>query len=60
MNNLMTTEELDKIWEEAMAKEERERAEWDALPEEEKKRIHDEFDEGFRERMTDNPLGNDD
>ncbi|MDE5609793.1 MAG: hypothetical protein K2I66_05365 [Bacteroidales bacterium] len=56
----MTAEELDKIWEELMTKEEEDRAAWDALSEEEKKAIHDEFDEGFRERMTDNPLGNDD
>lgn len=56
----MTAEELDKIWEEAMAKQKKDMEAWEALSEEEKKAIHDEIDEGFYARLTDNPLGNDD
>lgn len=32
----MTEEELDRIWADCKAREEREEAEWNALPEEEK------------------------
>lgn len=56
----MTSEEFEAIWARAIAKEEEDRAAWEALPEEEKKRLNEMFDEGFRARMTENPLGDDD
>lgn len=57
---IMTAEELDKIWEEAMAKQKKDIEAWESLSEEEKNAIHDEIDEGFYARITDNPFGNDD
>lgn len=54
---VMTQEELDKIWADCKAREEREEAEWEALPEEEKKRSHEMYDPAFLERISDDVTG---
>jgi len=53
----MTDEELDRIWSDCKAREERELAEWNALPEEEKKRRREMYDPAFLERISDDVTG---
>lgn len=53
----MTDEELDRIWADCKAREERELAEWNALPEEEKKRRREMYDPAFLERISDDVTG---
>ncbi len=56
----MTDEELDKEWA-LLQKYQAERdAKYNALPEEEKKRIEEELSDPFYARISDNPFGNGD
>lgn len=55
--SIMTDEELDRIWADCKAREEREKAEWEALPEEEKKRRREMYDPAFLERISDDVTG---
>lgn len=55
--NIMTDEEFDQMWERAKARDEREEAEWNALPPEEKERRRKMYDDGFYERISDDPTG---
>ncbi len=53
-------EELDEMWEAAMEIEAQRKAEWEALPEEEKKRLEGKYSDPFYERISDDPLGTED
>lgn len=55
--SIMTDKELDRIWADCKAREEREKAEWEALPEEEKKRRREMYDPAFLERISDDVTG---
>ena len=48
------------MWDKVKAKDERLNAKWDSLPEEEKRRREREYDDGFRERVSDDPTGDHD
>ncbi|MDO5442397.1 MAG: hypothetical protein Q4G10_01875 [Bacteroidia bacterium] len=56
----MTEEELNKIWDDCKAREAKEQAEWDALPEEEKERRRKLYDPGFIYRISDDVTGEND
>ena len=55
---------VNMMWDDLMEMEVQRQAEWDALPEEEKKRIEEQYSDpfylGFYERISDDPLGYDD
>ena len=53
----MTADEIDRIWADCKAREEREAAEFEALPEEEKKRRREMYDPAFIERISDDVTG---
>lgn len=53
----ITDEEFEKMWEQAKARDAQEEAEWNALSEEEKNRRRAMFDDGFAERVSDDPTG---
>lgn len=55
----MTEEEFEKIWDDLKARDARREAEFNALPEEEKKRLEKEFSDPFYERISENPFGDD-
>ena len=50
---MITDEEFEKIWADCKANDERLLAEWNALPEEEKKRRLEKYDPAFVERISD-------
>ena len=54
---MINEEEFEKIWEQAKAKDQRLEEEWEALPTEEKERRRKMFDDGFYERISDDPTG---
>ena len=56
----MTEEEFEKLWERVKAHDERLEKAWEALPDAEKKRRMKEFDDGFYERISDDPTGDHD
>lgn len=56
----ITDEEFEEFWKWLKAAEERRDAEWDALSPDERNRRRAMFDDGFAERVSDNPLGGDD
>lgn len=53
---MINEEEFEKNWELAKARDKREEAEWNALPPEEKERRRKMYDDGFYERISDNPF----
>lgn len=56
----MTDEEFEKLWAKLKAEDARREAEYNALPEEEKKRLEEEYSDPFYERISENPFGDDD
>ena len=58
--DMINEEEFEKIWEQAKARDERLEEAWNALPPEEKERRRKEFDDGFYERISDDPTGDHD
>lgn len=57
---MINEEEFEKIWEQAKARDERLEKAWNALSPEEKERRRKEFDDGFYERISDDPTGDHD
>lgn len=53
----ITDKEFDEMWERAKARDAQEEAEWNALPTDEKNRRREMFDDGFVERVSDDPTG---
>lgn len=53
----ITDKEFDEMWERAKARDAQEEAEWNALPTDEKNRRREMFDDGFTERVSDDPTG---
>lgn len=53
----ITDEQFDEMWERAKARDAQEEAEWNALPIDEKNRRREMFDDGFAERVSDDPTG---
>ncbi len=49
--------EFEKVWELAKARDKRLEEEWEALPPEEKERRRKMYDDGFYERISDDPTG---
>ena len=58
--DMINEEEFEKIWEQTKARDERLEEAWNALPPEEKERRRKEFDDGFYERISDDPTGDHD
>lgn len=56
----MTEAEFEKVWEQAKTRDKRLEEEWDALPTEEKERRRKMYDDGFFERVSDDPTGDHD
>lgn len=56
----MTNEEFEKFWEEAKRMEAIREAEYNALPEVERKRLEKEYSDPSFERFWEDPLGGDD
>lgn len=56
----MTNEEFEKFWEEGKRMEAAREAKYNALPEEEKKRLEKEFSDPSLDRFIEDPLGGDD
>lgn len=57
---MVNEEEFEKVWEQAKARDKRLEEEWNALPPEEKERRHKMYDDGFFERISDDPTGDHD
>lgn len=55
----MTEEEFEKIWDDLKARDVRREAEFNALPEEEKKRLERELIDPSQDRFGEDPLGGD-
>lgn len=55
----MTDEELDKMWADTKVCDEKRAERYNALPEAEKKRLEKEFSDPFYERISENPIGDD-
>lgn len=55
----MTEEELEKMWADTKACDEKRAERYNALPEAEKKRLEKEFSDPFYERISENPFGDD-
>jgi len=53
----ITDEQFDQMWERAKARDEREEAEWNSLSPDERNRRRAMFDDGFAERVSDDPTG---
>lgn len=53
----ITDKEFDEMWERIKARDRREEEEWKSLPPEEQKRRRAMFDDGFYERISDDPTG---
>lgn len=56
----MTNEEFEQLWAELKAEDARREAEYNALSEEEKKCLEEEYSDPFYERISENPFGDDD
>lgn len=56
----ISEEDLDKIWADMKALDEQREAEFDALPENERKRYEKEWDDPSLDRFMEDPLGYDD
>lgn len=52
---MINEEEFEKNWKQAKARDQRLEAEWNALPPKEKERRRKMYDDGFYERISDNP-----
>lgn len=52
---MVTQQDIDKMWDTAKAGEARRQAEWEALPEKEKKRRLRQYRDGFYERISEDP-----
>ena len=52
---MINEEEFEKNWEQAKARDKRLEAEWNALSPKEKERRRKMYDDGFYERISDNP-----
>lgn len=57
---MINEEEFEKNWKLSKARDERLEAEWKALPPEEKERRRKMYDDGFYERISDDPTGDHD
>ena len=57
---MISEEEFEKYWEMAKARDKRQEEEWNALPPEEKERRRKMYDDGFFERISDDPTGDHD
>lgn len=53
----ITDEQFDQMWERAKARDAREEAEWNSLSPDERNRRRAMFDDGFAERVSDDPMG---
>lgn len=56
----MTNEEFEKIWADLKARDAQREAEFNALPEAEKKRLEKEFIDPSFDRFSEDPLGGED
>ena len=56
----MTDKEFEKLWDSVKARDQKMEEEWNALSDEEKKRRRELYDEGFFERISDDPTGDHD
>ena len=54
---MINEEEFEKYWEMAKTRDKRQEEEWNALPPEEKERRRKMYDDGFFERISDDPTG---
>lgn len=57
--NGISPEDVDRIWEDLKARDARREAEFNALPEEERKRLEREFSDPSLDRFVEDPLGGD-
>lgn len=55
----ISDEEFEQMWQQAKARDTRLEAEYNALPENEKKRLKKKFSDPFYERISENPMGDD-
>ena len=55
--NGISPDDFDRIWADMKALDARREAEWDALPNEEKKRLQKEFSDPSLDRFIEDPLG---
>lgn len=53
---MINENDFEKNWEQAKARDERLEAEWNALPPKEKERRRKIYNDGFYERISDNPI----
>lgn len=53
----MTDEEFEKLWEEQKELDRQLKEKWDSLPPEKKAHLTKEFEDGFYERISDDPTG---
>lgn len=58
--NGISPEDVDRIWDDLKAHDARREAEFNALPEEERKRLEREFSDPSLGRFIEDPLGGDD
>ena len=58
--NGISPEDVDRIWDDLKARDSRREAEFNALPEEERKRLEREFSDPSFGRFIEDPLGGDD
>ena len=58
--NGISPEDVDRIWDDLKARDARREAEFNALPEEERKRLEREFSDPSLDRFIEDPLGGDD
>lgn len=58
--NGISAEDLDRVWEDMKARDKQREAEFEALPEEEKKRLEKELSDPSLDRFIEDPLGGDD
>lgn len=58
--NGISPEDVDRIWDDLKARDARREAEFNALPEEERKRLEREFSDPSFDRFIEDPLGGDD
>ena len=58
--NGISPEDVDRIWDDLKARDARREAEFNALPEEERKRLEREFSDLSLGRFIEDPLGGDD
>lgn len=57
--NGISPEDLDRIWDDLKARDARREAEYNALPEEERKRLERELIDPSQDRFGEDPLGGD-